>query len=105
MHYCMKVRFWIIVCCQSSFKLLFNNQNPIISKEWTWFKYCEKYLANDVGETTIKYTLTDKNAETNEINEIKTIRERGKLFESFYEIILPHLNQIACIALSFPESQ
>ena len=63
---------------------------------------CEKYLAIDVGGTTIKYTITDKNAKTIKINEIKTIREREKLFESFDEIIHPHLNQIAGIALSFP---
>ena len=63
---------------------------------------CEKYLAIDVGGTAIKYTLTDKNAETIKINEIKTRREAEKLFESFDEIILPHLNQIAGIALSFP---
>ena len=63
---------------------------------------CEKYLAIDVGGTAIKYTLTDKNAETIKINEIKTRREAEKLFESFDEIIRPHLNQIAGIALSFP---
>ena len=63
---------------------------------------CEKYLAIDVGGTAIKYTLTDKNVETIKNNEIKTRREREKLFESFDEIILPHLNQIAGIALSFP---
>ena len=62
----------------------------------------EKYLAIDVGGTAIKYTLTDKNAETIEINEIKTRREAEKLFESLDEIICPHLNQIAGIALSFP---
>ena len=62
----------------------------------------EKYLAIDVGGTAIKYTITDKNAETIKINEIKTRREREKLFESLDEIIRPHLNQIAGIALSFP---
>ena len=59
-------------------------------------------MAIDVGGTAIKYTLTDKNAETIEINEIKTIRKPEKLFESLDEIIRPHLNQIAGIALSFP---
>ena len=63
---------------------------------------CEKYLAIDVGGTAIKYTLTDKNAEIIKINEIKTIRKPEKLFESLDEIIHPHLNQIAGIALSFP---
>ena len=63
---------------------------------------CEKYLAIDVGGTAIKYTLTDKNAKTIKINEIKTIRKPEKLFESLDEIIRPHLNQIAGIALSFP---
>ena len=63
---------------------------------------CEKYLAIDVGGTAIKYTLTDRNAKTIKINEIKTIRKPKKLFESFDEIIRPHLNQIAGIALSFP---
>ena len=62
----------------------------------------EKYLAIDVGGTAIKYTLTDKNAKTIKINEIKTIRKPEKLFESLDEIILPHLNQIAGIALPFP---
>ena len=62
----------------------------------------EKYLAIDVGGTSIKYTLTDKNAEIIELNEIKTRREPGKLFESLDEIIIPHLNQISGIALSFP---
>ena len=62
----------------------------------------EKYLAIDVGGTAIKYTLTDKNAETIKINEIKTRREAEKLFELIDEIIHPHLNQIAGIALSFP---
>ena len=62
----------------------------------------EKYLAIDVGGTAIKYKLTDKNAKTIKINEIKTIREAEKLFESMDEIIRPHLNQIAGIALSFP---
>lgn len=42
----------------------------------------EKYLAIDVSGTAIKYTLTDKNAETIKLNEIKTRREREKLFES-----------------------
>jgi len=62
----------------------------------------EKYLAIDVGGTSIKYALTDRNAEITEINEIKTRREPGKLFESLDEIISPHRNQIAGIALSFP---
>ena len=62
----------------------------------------EKYLAIDVGGTAIKYTITDKNAKTIKINEIKTIKKPEKLFESFDEIIRPHLNQIAGIALSFP---
>ena len=62
----------------------------------------EKYLAIDVGGTAIKYTLTDKNAKTIKINEIKTRREVEKLFESLDEIIRPHLNQIAGIAMSFP---
>ena len=63
---------------------------------------CEKYLAIDVGGTAIKYTITDKNAKTIKINEIKTRRDPEKLFESFDEIIHPHLNQIAGIAVSFP---
>ena len=63
---------------------------------------CEKYLAIDVGGTAIKYTLTNKTAEIIKINEIKTRREPEKLFESYDEIIRPHINQIAGIALSFP---
>ena len=62
----------------------------------------EKYLAIDVGGTSIKYTLTDRNAEIGKINEIKTRREPKKLFESLDEIISPHINQIAGIAMSFP---
>ncbi|WP_296883486.1 ROK family protein [uncultured Methanobrevibacter sp.] len=62
----------------------------------------EKYLAIDVGGTAIKYAITDKNAEINKINEIKTRRNREELFESLDEIIHPHLNQIAGIAMSFP---
>ena len=42
---------------------------------------CEKYLAIDVGGTAIKYTITDKNAKTIKINEIKTRREAEKLFD------------------------
>ena len=49
----------------------------------------EKYLAIDVGETAIKYTLTDKNTKTIKINEIKTKSEHEKLFESLDEIIRP----------------
>ena len=49
----------------------------------------EKYLAIDVGGTAIKYAITDKNAEINKINEIKTRREREELFESLDEIIHP----------------
>ena len=62
----------------------------------------EKYLAIDVGGTSIKYTITDRNAKITKINEIKTIREPGKLFESLDEIIRPHLTRIEGIALSFP---
>ncbi len=62
----------------------------------------EKYLAIDVGGTSIKYTVTDRNAEITKLNEIATRRESGKLFESLDEIIAPHLNQITGIALSFP---
>ena len=62
----------------------------------------EKYLAIDVGGTSIKYAITDRNAEIIKINEIKTRRQPGKLFESLDEIISPHLNQIAGIAMSFP---
>lgn len=62
----------------------------------------EKYLAIDVGGTSIKYALTDKNAEITKINEIETRRRPGELFESLDEIISPHRNQIAGIAMSFP---
>lgn len=62
----------------------------------------EKYMAIDVGGTSIKYAITDINAKITKINEIKTIREPGKLFESLDEIISPRLNQIAGIAMSFP---
>ena len=62
----------------------------------------EKYLAIDVGGTSIKYAITDRNAQIVKLNEIETRREPGKLFESLDEIILPHLNQIEGIAMSFP---
>lgn len=62
----------------------------------------EKYLAIDVGGTSIKYAIADKNAEITKLNEIKTRREDGELFESLDEIICPHLNQISGIVLSFP---
>ena len=62
----------------------------------------EKYLAIDVGGTSIKYTITDRNAKITKLNEIKTRREPGELFESLDEIILPHMNQIEGIAVSFP---
>ena len=63
----------------------------------------EKYLAIDVGGTAIKYTLIDKNAENFKINEIETKKEKEEeLYDSLDEIILPHLNEIDGIALSFP---
>ena len=63
----------------------------------------EKYLAIDVGGTAIKYTLIDKNAENYKINEIETKEEKEEdLYDSLDKIILPHLNEIEGIALSFP---
>ena len=62
----------------------------------------EKYLAIDVGGTAIKYAVTDRNAKITKIDEIKTIRQPEKLFESLDEIISPRINQIAGIAMSFP---
>ena len=62
----------------------------------------EKYLAIDVGGTSIKYTITDRNAKITKMDEIKTRREPGKLFESLDEIIRPHLTRIEGIAMSFP---
>lgn len=62
----------------------------------------EKYLAIDVGGTSIKYTITDRNAKITKIDEIKTIRQPEKLFESLDEIISPRINQITGIAMSFP---
>ena len=62
----------------------------------------EKYLAIDVGGTSIKYAITDRNAEITKLNETETRREAGKLFESLDEIICPHLNEISGIAMSFP---
>ena len=62
----------------------------------------EKYLAIDVGGTSIKYAVTDRNAKITKMDEIKTRREPGKLFESLDEIISPRINQISGIALSFP---
>lgn len=62
----------------------------------------ERYLAIDVGGTAIKYILTDMSAETHNVNEIKTNRDKGELFNSLDEIIAPHINDINGIALSFP---
>ncbi len=63
----------------------------------------EKYLAIDAGGTAIKYTLIDKNAENYKINEIETKKEKEEeLYDSLDKIILPHLNEIEGIALSFP---
>ena len=62
----------------------------------------EKYLTIDVGGTSIKYAVTDRNAKITKIDEIKTIRQPEKLFESLDEIISPRINQIAGIAMSFP---
>lgn len=63
----------------------------------------KKYLAIDVGGTAIKYTIIDENAKIFGINEINTKRQKEEeLWESFDKIILPHLNQIEGIALSFP---
>ena len=62
----------------------------------------KKYLAIDVGGTSIKYAITDKNAEITNLDEIKTRRGQGELFESLDEIIRPHLNEISGIAISFP---
>ena len=62
----------------------------------------EKYLAIDVGGTSIKYAVTDRNAKITKIDEIQTIRQPEKLFESLDEIISPLINQIAGIAMSFP---
>ena len=56
-------------------------------------------MAINVGETAIKYTLTDKNAETIKINENHKMTR--KLFESLNEIIHSYLNQIDGIALLF----
>ena len=62
----------------------------------------ERYLAIDVGGTAIKYLLTDRSAETCKVNEIKTNRDEGELFNSLDEIIAPNIDNINGIALSFP---
>ena len=62
----------------------------------------EKYLAIDVGGTAIKYVLTDRSVEIGKISEMKTDRDKGELFNSLDEIISPHIDDIAGIALSFP---
>ena len=62
----------------------------------------ERYLAIDVGGTAIKYFLTDRSAGFGKVNEMKTNRDKGELFNSLDEIIAPHLNDIDGIALSFP---
>ncbi|SDA51333.1 ROK family protein [Methanobrevibacter millerae] len=62
----------------------------------------EKYLAIDVGGTAIKYVTADSTAEISKINEIKTRRGKGEVFESLDEIISPQLKNISGIAMSFP---
>ncbi len=62
-----------------------------------------KYLAIDVGGTAIKYCVLDNTVEIFEHGEVKSdISGRDALYDSLDEIILPHLNQINGIALSFP---
>lgn len=62
----------------------------------------EKYLAIDVGGTSIKYAVSDEGAEISRVSEIKTQREDGELFDQLDEIIAPRVNGISGIALSFP---
>lgn len=62
----------------------------------------EKYLAIDVGGTSIKYAVSDDRAEIGRVSEIKTRREEGELFDLLDEIIAPRVNGINGIALSFP---
>lgn len=62
----------------------------------------EKYLAIDVGGTSIKYTVSNEGAEIGKVSEIKTRRGEGELFDSLDEIIDPCLNDINGIAISFP---
>lgn len=51
--------------------------------------YVERYLATDVGGTAIKYIMTDRSAEIDKVNEMKTDRTEEKLFNSLDEIIAP----------------
>ena len=67
-----------------------------------YFMCNEKYLAIDVGGTTIKYSLTDKRAKIDKVSEIKTRRGNGELFDLMNEIIDSHINEINGIAISFP---
>lgn len=62
----------------------------------------EKYLAIDVGGTSIKYAVSDEGAEISRASEIKTRRGKGELFDLLDEIIAPRVNGINGIALSFP---
>lgn len=62
----------------------------------------EKYLAIDVGGTSIKYAISDEGSEISRVNEIKTRRGDGELFDLLDEIIAPRVNGINGIALSFP---
>ena len=64
--------------------------------------YNERYMMIDVGKTAIKYSLTDRTAKIRKINEMKTNREKGELFNSLDDIIAPLINDIKCIAISFP---
>lgn len=61
-----------------------------------------KYLAIDAGGTEIKYCVLDKNAESIDIKEISSgDRKEETLYKSLDTIILPHLDQVEGIALSF----
>lgn len=63
----------------------------------------EKYLAIDIGGTAIKYIVTDSNLKILELNEIVSkTKSEVELYNSLDKIILPNLNQINGIALSFP---
>lgn len=62
----------------------------------------EKYLAIDVGGTSIKYAVSDESAEIGKVSEMKTKRDEGELFDLLDEIITPRVNEINGIAIFFP---
>lgn len=62
----------------------------------------KKYLTIDIGGTTIKYCVIDKNTQNIKINEADSKRSEDEFFDCMDDVIQPHLSEIDGIAISFP---